>query len=527
MSANQPQLKQGKMLFTATIGFIILVVASGILFPDALYAVGIGTMNYLTDTFGWIYMAGSFAYVMLMFFFAFSKYGDIKFGADDAKPEFSTFSWIALLFSAGMGTVMLYWGVAEPVYHYMNPLSTTGIDPQTAEAAEFAMKQSFIHQGIQAWSAFSVVGLVLGYLMYRKNESGLISNILIPWGRGKANGNMGKIINLICVFGAIAGISTSLGQSGLSLGISFSYLFGTPDAPWVIFALVGVIALITILCTTTGLEKGIKMLSDYNAYLLVGLIILVAIVGPTTTMINVYFDSIGNYLNDFFQDGLMLPTFAADEEAGWIRGWPIYYYAWAIAWAPFVGPFIARVSKGRTVREFVLGSMIIPCIGIFIWVAFFGTIGIQSEPEVLKAAAASSKAATFIVLQDYPMGTVISIGVVIALFTCFITSLNSSTFTLASMCEDGSENPSNKMKIIWVIAQCAMALTLMMTTKTGIDMLQSISLIFALPLMFVLFLCIWSTFKMFREEFEEKPAAVAEEKKEEETVEYKAAEQEA
>jgi len=235
------------------------------------------------------------------------------------------------------------------------------------------------------------------------------------------------------------------------------------------------------------------------------LIILVAIVGPTTTMINVYFDSLGNYINDFFKDALMLPTFAAEEESSWVRGWPIYYYAWAIAWAPFVGPFIARVSKGRTVREFILGSMLIPCIGIFIWVAFFGTIGIQSEPEVLKAAAASSKAATFIVLESFPMGTVISIGVVIALFTCFITSLNSSTFTLASMCEDGSENPSNKMKIIWVIAQCAMALTLMMATKTGIDMLQSISLIFALPLMFVLFLCIASTIKMFRAEFEEQP----------------------
>jgi len=512
MSANQPEFKQGRMIFTSTIGFIILIVAAGILFPDQLYSVGIGTMNYLTDTFGWIYMAGSFAYVMVMFYFAFSKYGNIKFGPDDAKPEFSTFSWIGMLFSAGMGTVMLYWGVAEPVYHYMNPLSTTGIDAQTAEAAEFAMKQSFIHQGIQAWAAFSVVGLVLGYLMYRKNESGLISNILVPWGRNKANGTLGKVVNLVCVFGAIAGISTSLGQSGLSLGISFSYLFGTPDAPWVIFLLVGVIALITILCTTTGLEKGIKILSDYNAYLLVGLIALVAIVGPTTTMINVYFDSIGNYLNDFFKDALMLPTFAAEEEASWIRGWPIYYYAWAIAWAPFVGPFIARVSKGRTVREFILGSMLIPCIGIFIWVAFFGTIGIQSEPEVLKAAAASSKAATFIVLEGFPMGKVISFGVVIALFTCFITSLNSSTFTLASMCEDGSENPSNKMKIIWVIAQSAMALTLMMSSKTGIDLLQSISLIFALPLMFVLFLCIFSTFKMFRAEFaEEQPELEASE----------------
>lgn len=490
MSVKRADTKQGKLIFISTMTFIILVVAAGILFPDTLYTVGIGTMTYLTDTFGWIYMVGSFLFIMSMFYLAFSKYGDIKLVPDNSKPEFSTFSWIGMLFSAGMGTVMLYWGVAEPVYHYMEPLSTTGIMPQTAAAAEFAMKQSFIHQGIQAWSAFSVVGLAVGYLIYRKNESGLISNILIPWGRDKANGNLGKLINLVCVFGAIAGISTSLGQSGLSLGVSFSYLFGTPDAPWVVFLLVGVIALITIVCTTTGLEKGIKLLSDY--------------VGPTTTMINVYFDSLGNYINDFFKDALMLPTFAAEEDAPWIRGWPIYYYAWAIAWAPFVGPFIARVSKGRTIREFILGSMILPCIGIFLWVAFFGTIGIQSEPEVLKAAA-SSKAATFIVLEDFPLGKIISFGVVIALFTCFITSLNSSTFTLASMSENGTDNPSNKMKIIWVIAQSAMALTLMMSSKTGIDLLQSISLIFALPLMFVLFLCIASTFKMLRAEFTETP----------------------
>ncbi len=500
---NVPELKQGKMLFTSTMTFIVLVVLAGLMFPDTLYNVGMGTMNYLTEKFGWVYMAGSFAYVMFMFFFAFSKYGNIRFGDDDSKPEFSTFSWMGMLFSAGMGTVMLYWGVAEPVYHYMEPLVTTGITPQSPEAAEFAMKQSFIHQGIQAWSGFSVVGLVLGYLMYRKKENGLISNILLPWGRDKANGNWGKLINLVCVFGAIAGISTSLGQSGLSLSVSFSYLFGTADSTMTKLIVVGFITVVTIFCTTTGLEKGIKVLSDYNAYLLFGLILLVGAVGPTTTMLNVYFDSLGNYMNDFFRDGLMLPTFAPEEETGWITGWPIYYYAWAIAWAPFVGPFIARVSKGRTVREFILGSMILPCLGIFLWVAFFGTIGIQAPVEALKAAAASSKAATFIVLEGFPMGTVISFGVVLALFTCFITSLNSSTYTLSSMSMDGAANPSNKMKTIWTIAQAAMALTLMLGSKTGIDLLQSISLIFALPLMFVLFICIASTIKMFRQEFQD------------------------
>lgn len=491
---------QGRLLFSSTMSFIVLVVLSGILFPEKLYKVSIGTMNYLTNTFSWVYMGGSFLFVMFMFYFAFSKYGAIKLGADDAEPEFSTFSWIGMLFSAGMGTVMLYWGVAEPVFHYMTPLVTTGISAQSPEAAEFAMKQSFMHQGIQAWAAFSVVGLVVGYLVYRKNEKALISNILLPWGREHANGYLGKIVNLICVFGAIAGISTSLGQSGLSLSISFAYLFDTPDSIITTFVVVGVIAIITILCTTTGLEKGIKMLSDYNVFLLFGLIVLVGIVGPTTTMINVYFDSIGNYINDFFKDALMLPTFASEDEAPWIGAWPIYYYAWAIAWAPFVGPFIARVSKGRTVKEFILGSMLVPCLGIFVWVAFFGTIGIMSSPEVLSAAAASSKAATFIVLENFPLGTVISVGVVVALFTCFITSLNSSTYTLASMSEDGNENPSNKMKVIWVIAQVALALTLMMGSSTGIELLQSISLIFAFPLIFVLFICIVSTFKMFKAE---------------------------
>lgn len=256
------------------------------------------------------------------------------------------------------------------------------------------------------------------------------------------------------------------------------------------------------MCTTTGLEGGIKILSDINVYLLLAIIILVGIVGPTTTLLNVYFDTIGNYLNDFFADALKLPTFAAADEGPWITSWPIYYYAWAIAWSPFVGPFIAHVSKGRTVREFVLGSMIVPCVGIFLWVAFFGTIGIQSSPEALTAAAASSKAATFIVLEEIPLGTLLSIGVVFALFTCFITSLNSSTYTLSSMSEEGISNPSNKMKICWAIAQSAMALTLMLGSSTGIELLQSISLIFALPLMFVLFICIVSTFKMLHAEFE-------------------------
>ncbi|WP_049785025.1 BCCT family transporter [Desulfotalea psychrophila] len=496
-----PELKQGKLLFASTMSFIVLVVLCGALFPDLLYKAGITTMKYLTDRFGWVYMAGSFIYVMVMFFFAFSKYGNIKLGPDDATPDFSTFSWMGMLFSAGMGTVMLYWGVAEPVYHYIHPLATTGLAPLSPEAAEFAMKQSFIHQGIQAWAAFSVVGLILGYMMYRKGETNLISNILIPWGRDKANGPLGKAINLICIFGAIAGISTSLGQTGLSLSVSFKYLFGTPDSDLVKIVVVATIAIITIFCTTAGLEKGIKVLSDYNVYLLVGILILVGLVGPTTKMFNVYFDTIGNYMNSFFSDALMLPTFAADKETSWITGWPIYYYAWAIAWAPFVGPFIARVSKGRTVREFILGSMILPCLGIFIWVAFFGTIGLESSPEVIKAAAASSKAATFIVLESLPFGKVISVGVVLALFTCFITSINSSTYTLSSMSSDGDPNPSNRMKIIWTIAQAAMALTLMLGVKNGIDLLQSISLIFALPLMFVLFLCIISTFKQFREEF--------------------------
>ncbi|MRI33630.1 BCCT family transporter [Endozoicomonas sp. OPT23] len=519
MTEKTQELKQGKLLFTCTMTFIVITVLAGLLFPDTLYTVGIGTMNYLTDTFGYVYIAGSFVFVAMMMFFAFSKYGQIRLGPDDAKPEFSTISWIGLLFSAGMGTVMLYWGVAEPVYHYVNPLVTTGIEPMTPAAASFALKRSFIHQGIQAWASFAVLGLVIGYLMYRKNENGLVSNILLPWGRDKANGSMGKMINIICVFGAIAGISTSLGQTGLSLGVSIEYLFGIPSSNLVTACLVGVIAVITIICTTTGLEGGIRRLSDYNLYLLAGLIILVGLLGPTKLMVNVYFDTLGNYLNGFFSDALKLPTFAAKDETSWISGWPIYYYAWAIAWAPFVGPFIARVSKGRTVKEFILGSLVLPCLGIFIWVAFFGTIGLESSPEVLKAAAASSKAATFIVLEDFPMGKLISFGVVIALFTCFITSLNSSTFVLSSMCEDGSDNPSNKMRTIWVIAQAAMALTLMMGSTSGIELLQSISLIFALPLIFVLFLCLVSTVKMFRSEFSDEAVKEFAEESQPKTIE--------
>lgn len=496
-----PVLKQGKMLLYSTMTFVVLVVLAGILIPDRLYDAGIGTMNYFADKFGWIYIGGTFSFLVVLAYLAFSKYGSIRLGDDDSKPEFSTFSWIGMLFSAGMGTVMLYWGVAEPVFHYMNPLASTGYEAQSPEAAEFAMKQCFIHQGVQQWACFTIIGLVVGYLMYRKKESGMISNILLPWGRKHTSGTLAKLVNLICVFAAIAGISTSLGQTGLSISSSFKYLLGVSDGATTQFVVVGIIALITIICTTTGLEKGIKLLSDYNAYLILVILVIVGVLGSTSTMLNVYFDTLGNYVNDFFSDALMLPTFAQESDKPWIMSWPIYYYAWAIAWSPFVGPFIARVSKGRTIREFIAGSLIIPCLGIFVWVAFFGTIGLESSPEAMAEAAANSKAATFIVLKDFPLGTLLTVGVVIALFTCFITSLNSSTFTLASMSADGDLNPNNKLKTIWAIAQVAMALTLMMGSSTGIELLQSISLIFALPLMFVLFLCIASTFKLLRSEF--------------------------
>ncbi|MDO5118383.1 MAG: BCCT family transporter, partial [Eggerthellaceae bacterium] len=315
--------------------------------------------TFLTTDFGWLYLFVMLAFVIFVIFIAFSKWGNIKLGPDDSTPDYSDTSWFAMLFGCGMGVGLVFWGIAEPISHYAGPAA--GIAPESAEAASFAMSASFMHWGVHPWANYAVIGLALGYFMYRKGKSALISNALLPvLGEKNSKGALGKLIDILAVFATMAGVVTSLGLGTLQINAGLNYLFGVPNDLFVQIVIILIIAVVFIGSAVLGIEKGISKVSDLNLIIAACVLAVCFIVGPKIDVLNNLVGGIGDYLGTFFQSSLMLSGYGDNT---WTLGWRIFYWAWWIAWAPFVGVFIARISRGRTVREFVMGVVFIPAIG--------------------------------------------------------------------------------------------------------------------------------------------------------------------
>lgn len=447
-------------------------------------------LGFLTNNFGWLYLISMLVFVAFALYLAFSKYGSIRLGPDDSKPDFSTTSWFAMLFGAGMGIGLVFWGVAEPISHFVAP---PGLTPGSSEAANFAMKASFTHWGFHPWANYSIIGLALAYFQFRKNKPGLISTIFEPLiGEKGVKGPLGKLIDIFAVFATVAGVATSLGLGTLQINSGLKYLFAIPENQLVQILIIVVITIIFIWSAVSGIEKGIKLISDVNLYLAFGILVLSIFVGPVVKMLNAFMNSLGQYLNAFIQDSLYIEAFGDNT---WLNDWRIFYWAWWIAWAPFVGTFIARISRGRTIREFVLGVIVAPSVASFIWFAVFGILGIdlaftgKVALDALKSMAAAPETAFFVVMRNYPLGAVISFIAVFLLGTFFITSANSATFVLGMLTSEGDLNPSNAKKIIWGIIQSLLATSLLLAG--GLKPLQIASVAAAFPFIFIMiFACI-------------------------------------
>jgi len=447
-------------------------------------------LNFITNNFGWLYLISMLIFVIFALYLAFSKFGRIKLGPDDAKPDFSNASWFAMLFGAGMGIGLVFWGVAEPISHFVAP---SGIEPGSVEAANFAMNASFVHWGIHPWANYSIIGLALAYFQFRQNRPGLVSSIFEPLiGEEGVKGPIGKFIDILAVIATVAGVATSLGIGTLQINSGLNYLFAIPENQLVQVLIITVITIIFIWTAVSGIEKGIKLISDVNLLLAFGILILSIFVGPMVKMMNSLIGSLGQYVNTFIQQSLYIEPYGDNS---WVNNWRIFYWAWWIAWAPFVGTFIARISRGRTIREFVLGVIVAPSIASFIWFAVFGILGIdllfsgKEDLDVLKTIAAVPETALFAVMKHYALGSVISFIALVLLGTFFITSANSATFVLGMMTSGGDLNPSNTKKIVWGVIQSLLAASLLLAG--GLKPLQIASVAAAFPFIFVMiFACI-------------------------------------
>ena len=488
---NSGSSNNDNSVFIAGLTLVLGIVVLGMAFPDVLTASGNAAMGFLTGSFGWLYNSAAFIFVIFSLGIGLSRFGHVKLG--DEAPEYSTVTWFAMLFSAGMGIGLVFWGVAEPLNHWLHPVST--LEGGSVAAAEFAINKSFLHWGLQPWAIYSVLGLPLAYIMYCRKEDGLISNLLLPFmGKNGPRSGWGKLINILALFATAAGIATSLGLGAQQINSGLAYTFGLPDTGLVKIIMVSCITVLVILCTLSGMQKGIKLMSNINLAIAGTIVLLAFVFGPTIQIMNNFTNSVGGYIQNWFGSSLAI------SDDPWYGSWTVFYMAWWIAWSPFCAPFIAKVSKGRTIREFVLGVLIAPSLGSFVWFAIFGTMGLNAGIEVAQEAIQSTSTALFVVMDGYPMGSIISLLIIFVLFTFFITSANGATYVLGTLSSNGNLEPSAKMKVIWAILQSALALVLMLGSENGLSLLQTISLVAAFPFVFVLFLGMVSLVKFLKED---------------------------
>lgn len=502
LNSEAPQVKKpDNKVFYISMLIVLGIVGWGMLFKDNFATFASNLLSFLSETFGWAYLMSMFVFVVFAAGLAFSKFGDVKLGPDDSTPDYSTTSWFAMLFGAGMGIGLVFWGVAEPIYHYLAPL---GVEPGSKEAVDFAFKTSFKHWGFHPWANYSVIGLALAYMQFKKGKPGLISSIFIPiFGEERVKGPIGKTIDILAVFATVAGVATSLGMGTLQIGSGISYIFGIEQTTMMNIMIIAIVTVIYIWTAVSGIDKGIKILGDINLWLAGTLLVGTFLIGPKVATMNAFSNGLGLYLNDFLKDSMSINAFGDNS---WLKSWTVFYWAWWIAWAPFVGSFIARISRGRTIREFVGGVIFAPAVASFVWFAVFGALGIGLSDKIgldgLKAAVGAPETALFAVMQHYNFGTVLSFITLFLLCTFFITSANSATFVLGMLTSEGDLNPSNQKKIIWGLFQALLATALLLAG--GLQSLQTISVAAAFPFIGVMLLACVSLLKVLSEDSKSK-----------------------
>lgn len=486
-----------KVSFSIAAAFLVW----GAVAPTQLATVTAAIQRWLLDAFGWFYLLCAVGLLVMAVTLIFSRYGDIPLGKDGEKPEFPLVTWFAMLFCAGMGIGLVFWGVAEPTAHYYDPPRGVG---ETPEAASLALQYSFFHWGLHPWGIYTMVAMCLAYFQFRKGKPGLFSASCEPIFGERMKGSMGQAIDIIAVFATIFGVATSLGFGAIQISGGVSYLFALPNTIILQLLMIAVVTVLYILSAQTGLQRGIKYLSNLNMVLAVSLMGFLLFLGPTKFIMEVFTSALGEYLQNLPTMSLYLAPF---DDSRWIQDWTLFYWAWWIAWAPFVGTFIARISRGRTVREFVLGVLFVPTLFCAFWFSVFGGTAISLdmfEQAGMKQVIESQgkEVALFTLLEHFPFGGVMSLIAIVLIATFFITSADSATFVLGTLTSNGNLNPPNAIKFTWGIVQSVVAAVLLWSG--GLKGLQMGSILVAFPFAVIILFLMVSLFRSFREEVRER-----------------------
>lgn len=490
MSMNNHSTKKAynPYVFYSSLIILILLVAYATLFKNQAQNQMNIAKAWINTNFSWFYVMAVASILIVSIFLFFSRYGDIKLGPDHSKPSYSTVSWLSMLFAAGMGIGLMFWGVAEPVMHYLSP---PDVEPESMAAASESMKLVFFHWGLCAWAIYAIVAAILGYFSFRHGLPLTLRSALFPLIGNKIYGPIGHAVDTFAVIGTVLGVATSLGFGVEQINAGLNHLYGMPVNHGMQTILIVITLCLTGLSVYNGLDKGVRRLSEINMVFAILLLLFVLILGPTLFILQSLMQNVGGYLSDLVSRTFKLYVF---ESSDWVGNWTIFYWAWWLSWSPFVGSFIARISRGRTIREFIAGAMLIPTAFTLLWMTVFGDTALHlilyenvtSLADVVKADYAM---ALFAFLEHFPFSSFISAVAVIMIFIFFVTSADSASLVIDMFASEGRTDTPVWQSLFWVAVIGLVTIALMYSN--GLQALQTASIVAALPFSAALLFATW------------------------------------
>ena len=480
--------------------FIVIgIIIVSFFFSEAIVKIFSEFQEKASDSMGWFFILSTNIFVIAALIFALSKYGNIRLGGTNATPDFTTFSWFSMLFSAGIGIGLLFYGVAEPIYHYSNPPMEM---PNEAAKARQAMLFTFLHWGLHGWGPYVIIGLALAYFTFNKKLPLTVRSLFYPLIGDKIYGPIGNAIDVLAVVATLFGLATTLGLGVQQVAAGLNFLFNVANNTTTHIILIGIITLAATTSVVLGLKKGVRFLSVLNMRIALLFLVAMLIIGPTVYLLDGFIQNLGQYFNNLLTVGTWAETYTGGN---WQNNWTIFYWAWWISWSPFVGIFIARVSKGRTVREFVLGVLLVPSLLIFVWMSVFGgtAIFLQTNGITEIAAAVNSDLSTslFVLLEAFPFSQVTSFIGIFLVTIFFVTSSDSGSLVVDSITSGGKLDAPVGQRIFWALLEGAVAAALLFAG--GLKAMQSVVISAGLPFAVILLMVVFSLNKAFKKDSQE------------------------
>ncbi|MGO2038235.1 MAG: BCCT family transporter [Brevibacterium sp.] len=499
------RLRTNPAIFFSSAAVIVLFVLGTIFFTDQLDSGVSAASDWLLTNLGWFYILGVTVFLVFLIYIAASRYGRAKLGPDNEAPEHSNGAWFAMLFAAGIGSILMFWGVAEPVSHFGDPpRASLGIEPGTVAAATDAMNFTYYHFTLHTWTIFTLPALCFAYFIHKRNLPPRVSSIFQPILGEKIHGPIGKFIDVVAIIGTVFGIAVSIGLGTLQINGGLAQVIGIPEnALWQLI-IIGVVCGLATISVSLGLDKGIKVLSNINIVMAVLLLIFIVVLGPTLFMAKGVFESLGTYIQSLPELALWNDTFA---DTGWQNTWTVFYWAWTITWSPFVGIFIARISRGRTIRQFVIGVLAIPSAFSILWFGVFGYASFDIEfnqggglvDRVVEQGDVPG--ALFAFLDHYPLAVPVSIIAIILVVIFFVTSVDSAALVVDTMNNGHEDFNPLPQRIFWALAIAVVTAALLVFSGSGgLEALQSTIILVGLPFFIIAYFQIYALMRALRED---------------------------